>query len=327
MARRRRSIETALKQDIPTGSGVLVALSGGRDSMVLMDALLRARGLLKVRVEALHVDHGLRPSSVNDARFVEQHCRERGVPCLIERLGPKPSSANLEAWARQQRYRLLREALVARGLDWAVTAHNANDVAETLVIKLLANKELTTIERRDERRRCLRPLLDISREQIDEYAARLAVPYIDDPSNADVGLVRNRVRHSLMPVLKREFDPSAVWILAERARAIAADCNALEALAAIEEQSLGSLTEADPAWLARCAERLGCLPDALAWRVAQRLVLPLVGYEVGEKGSLEALKLLRGELDSLQLKQGIEVLRDRFGLRVLSSQLGQSSRL
>lgn len=327
MARRRRSIETALKQELPAGSGLLVAVSGGRDSMVLLDSLLRAQELLKVRVEALHVDHGLRPSSVDDARFVEEYCRERQVPCVVERLGPKPDSVNMEAWARQQRYRLLREALVGRALDWALTAHNANDVAETLVIKLLANKELTTIERRDERRRFLRPFLDISRAQIDEYAARFAVPYIDDPSNADVGMVRNRVRHSLMPLLERDFDPSAVWILAERARAVASDCNALEALAEREGQSLGALTEADPAWLTRCAERLRGLPDALAWRVAQRLVYPLVGYEVGEKGSLEALKLLRGELDSLQLKEGIEVFRDRFGLRVLPSEVGKSSRL
>ena len=71
--------------------------------MVLLDALLRVQGLLKLRVEALHVDHGLRPSSADDARFVAQHYSERGVPCLVERLGPKPSSANMEAWARQQR--------------------------------------------------------------------------------------------------------------------------------------------------------------------------------------------------------------------------------
>ncbi len=324
MARRRRSIETALKQEVPSGTGVLVALSGGRDSMVLFDALLRSRGLLKVRVEALHVDHGLRPSSVDDARFVEERCHEWGVPCLVERLGAKPVSANMEAWARQQRYRLLREALVARDLDWVVTAHNANDVAETLLIKLLANKELTTIERRDERRRCLRPFLDISREQINEYASRFAVPYIDDPSNDDIRLVRNRVRHSLLPSLEREFDPSAVWILADRARSIGADCEALDAWAEREAQLVGTLAEADPAWLARCADRLRTLPEALAWRVSQRLFRPVLGYEIGEKGAHEALKLLRGEVDSLQLKEGIEVLRDRFGLRVLPPQVIKS---
>ena len=317
MARRRRSIETALKQEIPRESGVLIALSGGRDSMVLLDAVLRVQGLLKLKVEALHVDHGLRASSADDARFVQDQCLDRGVPCLVERLGPKPSRANMEAWGRQQRYRHLRETLTARALDWSLTAHTANDVAETLVIKLLANKELTTIERRDDRRRCLRPLLDISREQINEYAERFSVPFIDDPSNADTTLVRNRVRHSLLPVLEREFDPSAAWILAERARSIGADCDALASMADREAEALGALVEADPAWLTRCAERLRKLPEALGWRIAQKLVQPLVGFEVGEKGALEALKLLRGEVETLQLKQGIEVLRDRFGVRVL----------
>lgn len=295
--------------------------------MVLLDALLQVQGLLKLTVEALHVDHGLRPSSAEDARFVEEYCSTRGVPCVIERLGPKPNSINMEAWGRQQRYRLLHEALTDRSLDWAVTAHTANDVAETLVIKLLANKELTTIERRDLRRRCLRPLLDISREQINEYAQRLRVPYIDDPSNDDISLTRNRVRHTLLPVLEREFDPSAVWILAERARAIGADCEALESLAEQQIQSLGALSQGDPVWLGRYTERLKQLPEALGWRVAQKLVEPVVGYEIGEKGATELLKLLRGELLSLQLKEGIEVFRDRFGLRVLRAASAKSSML
>lgn len=321
MARRRRSIETALKQEISPECGILVALSGGRDSTVLLEALLRVQGLLKLRVEACHVDHGFRPSSAGDARFVAQFCSEREVPCRVERLGQKPASANLEAWARLQRYRVFRELLSERKLDWVVTAHTANDVAETLLIKLLANKELTTIERRDQKRRCLRPLLDISRAQITEYGDRHRVPFVDDPSNADTSLVRNRVRHELLPVLERDFDPSIAWILAERAQALASECHALGVLAEREVESMGGLVEGDRGWLEVCATRLKAMPQALAWRVAQSLVKPLVGYEVGEKGAVEVVRLLIGEIDSLQLKEGIEVFRDRFGLRVLPSRV------
>ena len=293
-------------------------MSGGRDSTVLLDALVKVRRLLKLTVEACHIDHGLRPSSAADAQFAIEFCAQREVPCRLEKLGEKPAGANMEAWARQQRYRIFREVLVERKIDWVLTAHTASDVAETLLIKLLANKELTTIERRDERRRCLRPLLDISRSQVVEYGEEHKVPFVEDPSNADTALVRNRVRHELLPFLERMFDPSAEWILAERAQAVAADCSALDLLAQREADALGGLPEGDPGWLRACSERLTTLPHALRWRVAERLAKPLVGYELGESSSVELVKLLTGEIESLQIKDGLRLFSDRFGLRILS---------
>ena len=203
-----------------------------------------------------------------------------------------------------------------RDLDWVVTAHTANDVAETLLIRLLANKELNSIERKDQRRRCLRPLLDVSRDQIEEYARRYRVECIEDPTNADTALLRNRVRHTLLPRLERDFDPSVVWTLSERAQALASDCQALEVLALGVVSEVGGLQEGDPGWLSRCSTALGSLPFGLQWRVVQALLEPLMGFEVGEKSAEAALQVLLKEQPSCQLRADLTLRHDRFGLHL-----------
>ena len=326
MARRRQSIQTALKESIPQGCGVLVAYSGGKDSSVLLDALVRNSRLLKVRVEACHIDHALRPSSGDDAGFCTEVARQLGVECHVATLGVRPQGANLEAWGRDQRYKVLREVRISRKLDWIVTAHTANDVAETLLIRLFANKELNSIERRDGQRRLMRPLLGVSRSQIEEYLSRHGLEFREDPTNADVTLVRNRIRHTLLPRLEQDFDPSMVWILAERAHGIASDCDALQALASESAARLGGLQGGNPAWLTSCAQVLEQSPYGLQWRIAEALTLPITGYRMGEKAACEVVGLLLGRVPSVQLRAGITLSRDRFGL-VWGPQRAKSSRL
>ena len=304
MARRRQSILTTLKQRIPVGESVLVALSGGKDSSALLHGLLKVRRLLDIRVEACHVDHALRRESVEDAAFVASMCENLGVVCHVARLGKRPPQANMEAWARAERYRALKEVMERESLNLLVTAHNANDVAETILMRLFANKELTTIEESDQRRRCVRPLLGISRDQIEEFVRQYEIPFVEDPSNADTAMVRNRVRKKVLPLLERDFDPSMVWILSERAQSIAADCEALQYVAEGAADRIGAVAFRDKTWLERCRRELRPLPYAIKWRVAQVLFTPILGHTVGEPRARALAHLLEGAQHSLDLGGG-----------------------
>lgn len=283
---------------------------------MLLHALLGVQRLLKCHIEVGHVDHGLRPTSHEDAEFVHRWCAELKVQCHVRRLGAFPEGENLEAWARRCRYAVLGAIQQAQGLDYLLTAHTANDVAETFLMRIVANKELTSIDELDPRRRLLRPLLEIDRSQIDEYVENHRVPYVEDPTNLDTNFVRNRVRHELLPLLAERFDSSIVWILAEQAGSAARDSEALRATAVEVAKELGRLQEGEPVWHARCQEVLSRLPYAVRWRVVQALFTPRLGFVVGESKAAALWAVISGQESMVDVGGGVVVEQTQDGLTI-----------
>jgi tRNA(Ile)-lysidine synthase len=323
VSKRRINIHTALAQRIAPGGRVLAAVSGGRDSMVLVDGLLNIARLRSLVVEVCHVNHRLRESSDRDAEFVLQWCSRNNILCHVICLDAKPYGENLEAWARGERYKAFRSTMVERGLDTLCTAHTANDVAETLLMRLVANKELNSIEESDPRRQVVRPLIEISRDQINQYVSEWKLEYVEDPTNQDVEFVRNRVRHELLPLLIERFDKSSVWILAERARSLAADGEALESLALGVVNSIGDIEERDEAWLQRCRTKLSGVPAAVRWRAVRILFTPLLGFTVGESKAEAILAALGERGGVVQLSGNVSVCVSQRGLEIRAADLGR----
>ena len=278
-----------------------MAVSGGKDSSCLLHALTRLMRLKNLYLEVCHVDHGLRAGSDNDARFVESECVTLGIRCHVRKLASRPPGENMEAWARRERYAVFRKILREGDLRHLLTAHTANDVAETLLMRLIANKELNTIEEFDEERGCLRPLLDITRSQIEEYVKENGIRSVEDPTNEDTSLVRNRVRGKLIPLLESEFDSSIVWSLSERAQAIAEDCEALQYLAERTSAALGGVAFGNADWLKGCQEVLASLPHAVQWRIARVLFTPFLGFTIGQGRAEAILGLLCGDVERVDL--------------------------
>lgn len=174
-----------------------IAVSGGPDSMALLDLSLR---LFPGRVEAATVDHGLRAASADEAAMVADWCGERAVPHAILH-PPQPVAGNVQQWARQQRYALLEAWRAERGLDWIFTAHHADDQLETMVMRLNRGAGVGGLAGiRARQGRVLRPLLVARREQLLAYAQRRALPYVEDPSNSDPRFDRASIRKHLRDV-------------------------------------------------------------------------------------------------------------------------------
>lgn len=287
--------------------------------MVLLHSMLAEQRLLNLHVEVSHIDHGLRSDSALDAEFVSNVCASWGVPCHIHRLPPRPDGENIEAWGRSLRYREFGRIMSERQLDLLVTAHTANDVAETLLMRLLANKELNTIEADDPVRRCARPLLEISREQVDQYVEQQALSYREDPSNIDCSFVRNRIRHTVVPMLAESFDRSIVWILAEQATSIAQDCEALQKLAKEEAERVGSFCDGDPEWAQGLREALSRVDESVRWRLIQQLWVPVVGFTVGRNKALAMAEVIMARNGKLSLHSDLTLVSDHFGIRLQRS--------
>ena len=188
------SLRTLVGDEAARRSRFGVAVSGGPDSMALLDL---AAGIAPGRVEAATVDHGLRPEAAAEAEMVGRWCRERGIVHLI--LKPAtPITGSLQAEARAVRYALLHDWMAARGLGWLLTAHHADDQLETMLMRLNRASGLAGLAAiRARRGKVLRPLLGVRRTDLGAYVRALDIPYINDPSNGDARFDRVRLRGAL----------------------------------------------------------------------------------------------------------------------------------
>jgi len=215
---------------IPPGAGVLVACSGGPDSLALLDILSRLSGLAKYdfSVEAAHFEHGIRlegGASREDAEFVADFCRQRHIPCTVGH-GDVPRWAgekqlSLETAARECRYAFLEETRKARGLDLIATAHQADDQAETVLMRILrgtGTMGLAAMRPRVwGRLPIIRPLLFAPRGAIEAYCeARKLMPR-QDATNELLDCTRNKLRLKTLPMLKEEYNPRLFQALCQLA--------------------------------------------------------------------------------------------------------------
>ena len=205
---------TRLREHIPQGVerhlGFVLAVSGGIDSVLLLRLFKLVKTSLLGQLTVAHFDHRLRPDSEKDANFVEELAVSLGLPCERGVAQDSPGRENLESWARNRRYAFLESVRERVGADWIVTAHNQNDQVETLLMRAVNGRLATKsfgIAEVDPGRRLFRPFLSVSRAEIEECAMELGLRYREDPTNADLNRTRNKIRHTLIPVLMQEFNP------------------------------------------------------------------------------------------------------------------------
>lgn len=259
---------------------VVAMLSGGRDSVCLLDVAVALRG--PAEVSALHVNYGLREQADAEESHCVRLCEQLGVDLeIVRERRPSPAqrsqsgvSANLQAWAREVRYRaaeriaLQRDALIASG-------HTASDQVETILYRLAASpgrRALLGMVASDGR--LVRPLLELTREQTAAYCEARGLRWCDDESNESAEYARARVRHGLLPAL-RAVHPAAEANVLRTASLLREETELLDGLVADQLAGGASIPIA----------RLGELPVALARLVVVRLAEQAVGAYVPQAGA------------------------------------------
>ncbi|MCM1418265.1 MAG: tRNA lysidine(34) synthetase TilS [Bacteroides sp.] len=288
---------------IGDGERVLVAVSGGADSMALLHLLYTNSEKMNISVYACHVDHHLRGAeSDRDAGFVRDYCQKSAIPLTVfdaDIPAAKKKHESVEECARRERYRFFGE-LSERLSAQVATAHTASDNAETVLLNLLrgtGTKGLGGIP--PVRGNIIRPLLRCTRDETERYCQKNKIKYVTDSTNLSDLYTRNRLRQRVIPLLT-EFNPSLIDGIARMTEAVYDDNLFLE-------------QEADAARL-RCrsgdgydCSRLAALPPALFSRVVSAL-LRESGIEpshLGIEGCMEIVRAGRGK---------INLRRDRFAV-------------
>ncbi len=190
-------------KSVPKESTVIVGVSGGRDSMALIHALVHQRPDLKV-IPA-HVNHGLRDSADDDALFTRGMMQRWELDCEFFKPRP-PETGNVEEWGREKRYEFFEKLLKKYHADFIFTAHHQDDDFETMLLHVLRGTRVKGLAGMAPiRGKLIRPMLYTSGTEISAYVEEHQIPFRNDPTNEDDRYMRNFLRHKIIPVLNHVY--------------------------------------------------------------------------------------------------------------------------
>lgn len=192
---------------------VLLAVSGGVDSMVLLDLMLVAKKEIDFSLGVVHINHQLRKESADEAAYLKNYCQERKIPFIME-TWKEPATKGIETAARAFRYQMFAKHMDTAGYQLVMTAHHGNDQMETILMKIVRGGQLGTFAGIKESQQfshgqLIRPLLSFSKERLYEYAKEQKLVYFEDQTNQELSIQRNRIRHLVIPQLIGE-NPQAL---------------------------------------------------------------------------------------------------------------------
>lgn len=306
------SVAARLAPHLPPHSSILIGLSGGMDSVVLLHVLHTLAPRFQWQLCALHVNHGISPHADAWANFCAAFCQSYSIPLQTKHVDIKPlrGEQGLEAAARKLRY----AAFAAQACDFVALAHHADDQAETVLLQLLRGagvKGAAAMPLRNTK--ILRPLLDSTRAELNLYAEQHALTWMDDESNTDISYPRNYLRHQVMPVLEARF-PHYRKSLARSAQHFAESEQLLQELA--RQDGGAALTEG--------VLEVSCLCSLLAARAKNllRYFLHLQGAPMPQVAQIEDMlrQLCDARLDAQLLVSYAGWQLRRFQGRVYVSQ-------
>ena len=220
---------------IAPGDRVLCALSGGADSMYLLCRLVEGAEEGGYQVGAAHYHHGIRASSTQEEEFVRAWCESHHIPLFVGH-GDVPGEAarrgqGMEETAREMRYAFLYDTARREGYTLLATGHHAGDQAETVLMHLVRGSGLRGLRGIQPRQGMLiRPMLEVTRGEVEAYVSRYHIHHVEDESNADPAYTRNRMRHEVLPLLE-QLNPQAVRHIAQAAAKLQEDAQLLDTLA------------------------------------------------------------------------------------------------
>ena len=262
------------------GERVLVALSGGADSVCLLYVLLALKSEYELVVDAVHVNHMLRGAEAErDADFCKALCDKLGVRLhlCVEDVNAyaEISGKSIETAARDVRYKVFAQLKELHGYDKIAVAHHAQDNAETILMHLLRGSGLTGLRgilpKRDA---IVRPLLEMSRKDILEFLSENNIQYVTDSTNAQTKNARNRIRHGLLAEIRQNYNPNIVQTLSETAHLLRADSEYIEMQAQCAYAD--TVSKLEDALLVHM-QKYSMLPEAIALRVMKKAISECIG--------------------------------------------------
>lgn len=314
---------------IDEGDKILIALSGGPDSVFLLRFLFKYKKRFKISIFAAHINHNLRGNdSDNDEIFCENLCSELNVPFFAENIDvkkfAKDSKFSIEQAARILRYEALNKIAGGNSLNKIATAHNLNDNAETVLLNLFKGTGLAGLAGIPvSRENIIRPILNLPKEKILEYLNRNGFNYRIDKSNLTDDYQRNFIRNEIIPLLKSKINPSVEKAVFRTSEIIKGEKEILDAYL---NENLNSYMEFNNGKLKIDISHLTKLNKSFFVELLRKGFNKFYGINYSYKNLMDIKKLFDNQVGkNITLANGIKVFRERNKLVILNEKMQRLS--
>ena len=223
---------------IQSGDSIVIGVSGGPDSICLLHILNELKQELNFKIYVAHINHMIRKEADEETEYVKEFCKNIGVECFVKKINvvkiAKESKMGTEEAGRKIRYNFFEEVLKNTNSNKMATAHNNNDKAETIIMNILRGSGISGLKGLDPIRenKFIKPLIEVSREEIETYCEENKLNPKIDKSNSENIYTRNKVRNTVIPYIKKEFNPNILKTI-----------NRLSEVATEEDDYLNKVTE------------------------------------------------------------------------------------
>jgi tRNA(Ile)-lysidine synthase len=232
-------IDTIKKYNlIEENDSVIIGVSGGPDSICLLHILNELKQELNFKIYVAHINHMIRKEADEETEYVKEFCKNIGVECFVKKINvvkiAKESKMGTEEAGRKIRYNFFEEVLKNTNSNKIATAHNNNDKVETIIMNILRGSGISGLKGLDPIRenKFIKPLIEVSREEIETYCEENKLNPKIDKSNSENIYTRNKVRNTVIPYIKKEFNPNILKTI-----------NRLSEVATEEDDYLNKVTE------------------------------------------------------------------------------------
>ena len=206
---------------IEKGNTIVIGVSGGPDSMALLNVLIKLNEKKKIdcKIVVAHINHGIIVETDEETKYVEEFCRKNNIECYIKKEKveelAKEQKIGTEEAGRKLRYNFFDEVANKENAEKIVTAHNANDNSETVLMNIIRGSGTAGLKGIEVKRdnKYIRPLIECTRKEIEEYCSYNKLEPKEDKSNNENIYTRNKIRNVLIPLLEKEFNPNIITSL------------------------------------------------------------------------------------------------------------------
>ena len=214
---KNKVIETIKKYNlIQTGDKIVCGVSGGPDSISMLNILNEIKKDYNFEIYVAHINHMIREEADDDEKYVQNYCEKKGIQCFVKRIDVQEFANNnkigTEEAGRNIRYSFFKEVLETVEANKIAIAHNKNDKIETIIMNLLRGSGLTGLKgiepKRDEK--YIRPLIECNREEIEQYCEQFQLKPRIDKTNFENDYTRNKIRNIVIPYIQKEFNPNII---------------------------------------------------------------------------------------------------------------------